>query len=164
MSTTTVSPNAQSPATTLDLAEVQGNILAGFNKDHQCFCFLRIDDAAKVKLWLTTQIPHVSNSAVVKLSNDQRKVDLSNGKTPSNAHWLNIAFNYPGLGKLGAQHTSKFPNDFKEGMASRSKHLGDVGANSPDQWDPWLRSRDSLDILVLLAADDPSDRDAAFRG
>jgi hypothetical protein len=40
----------------LHLDEIQGNILAGFSKDHQRFLFLRIDDVAKAKTWLRTLV------------------------------------------------------------------------------------------------------------
>jgi Dyp-type peroxidase family len=143
----------------LNLDEIQGNILAGFNNDHQRFLFLSIDDAGKAKVWLNTMIPKVATSTVVKASKDQRKIDIAAGRTPANAKWMNIAFNYKGLDKLGASHLSKFPSEFKEGMASRAHHLGDVGLNAPDHWEQWLQCREFLDILVLLAADDPNDLD-----
>jgi Dyp-type peroxidase family len=138
----------------LKLHDIQGNILAGFNNDHQRFLFLRIDDAHKAKTWLKNLIPKVSTTAQVKASNDKFK---ANGKIPVHANWLNVAINHPGLEKLGAPNSQEFPAVFQEGMANRNAHLGDVGPSAPDQWDPWFRDRDFLDILVLLSADDPGD-------
>jgi Dyp-type peroxidase family len=138
----------------LKLDEIQGNILAGFNNDHQRFLFLRIDDAHKAKTWLKSLISKVSTTAQVKASNDKFK---ANGKLPVHANWLNVAFNHQGLQKLEAPNSHEFPAVFREGMAKRSAHLGDVGSSAPDQWDPWFRHRDFLDVLVLLSADDPGD-------
>lgn len=153
MASTSATPVASTPTESINLPDIQGNILAGFNKDHQKFLFFRIEDAIKAKAWLRNLIPMVSDCQKVKEANDERK----NSTTPANAAWLNIAFNYPGLKKLSAPHLFKFPEEFKEGMAARSVHLGDVGSNAPDQWDSWFRSRKFLDVMVLLAADDRND-------
>ena len=109
MSALSTAPSPDLSAVVLNLAEIQGNILAGFNKDHQRFLFLRIEDAAKAKIWLKDLLNDVSDTARVKAANDQRKVALASGTEPENQHWLNIAFNFPGLQKLGAQHLSQFP-------------------------------------------------------
>lgn len=150
VSTTLVASTLTEP---INLPEIQGNILAGFNKDHQKFLFLRIEDAAKAKVWLKQVIPMVSDCKKVKAANEERK----SSKTAAKAAWLNIAFNYPGLKKLSAPHLSQFPEEFKEGMAARSVHLGDVGSNAPEQWDSWLSDREFLDVMILLAADATED-------
>jgi Dyp-type peroxidase family len=150
----------------LKLDEIQGNILAGFNKDHQRFLFLQIDDAAKTKGWLRSLISNgdVATTTQVKKFNDLFRAarKAQGGESGSNmptATWLNIAFNYYGLEKLGAD-LDGFPDDFKQGMAARSAIIGDVGRSDPDAWDPWLRNRDFLHIIVLIAADVPADLDA----
>ena len=150
----------------LKLNEIQGNILAGFNKDHQRFLFLQIADPAKAKRWLQGMVSEVSTTAQVKQFNDAFRAarKAQGGKEGGNmptVTWLNIAFNYPGLKRLGASMYS-FPDDFKQGMAARSAIIGDVGRNDPMQWDPWLQDRDSLHIMVLIAADLPADLDAAL--
>ena len=161
MSTAAVAP-VSNPIDFVDLKldEIQGNILAGFNNDHQRFVFLRIDDELGARAWLKSLIPKISSTARVQKSNNLRKAVLNAHGAPSElprANWLNVAFNHPGLRKLGVNHVNEFPEEFRDGMAKRSRHLGDVGPNAPDQWDPWLQDRSSLHILVLLAADQPED-------
>jgi Dyp-type peroxidase family len=149
----------------LHLDEIQGNILAGFSKDHQRFLFLRIDDVAKAKTWLRTLVNsgQVATTRQVKAFNDGFKAAAKQhgelpGKMPT-ATWLNIAFNFPGLQALGVS-AKDFPPDFTEGMAARNKTIGDVGRSAPDQWDPWLQDRSSLHVMLLLAADLPADLEA----
>ena len=40
------------PGYTLDLHQIQGNILGGFNKDFQSFLFLRFTDEAMARKWV----------------------------------------------------------------------------------------------------------------
>jgi hypothetical protein len=44
----------------LDIRNIQGNILAGFNKDHQALLFLKITDPAKAKRWLQFITPTIA--------------------------------------------------------------------------------------------------------
>ena len=44
----------------LDIRNIQGNILAGFNKDHQALLFLEITDAARAKRWLQFITPSIA--------------------------------------------------------------------------------------------------------
>jgi Dyp-type peroxidase family len=148
----------------LQLDEIQGNILAGFSKDHQRFLFLHIEDAAGAKAWLKYLLSTdggIATTAQVKGFNDKFKADrkAAGGVEPidrDKATWLNIAFNYPGLQALGAS-VDCFPLDFRQGMAARSGKLGDFGRSDPSRWDQWLQTRESLHIILLLAADDPGD-------
>ena len=146
----------------LELPQIQGNILAGFNKDHQRFLFLHIVDVTLAKRWLADMIADIAMTDEVKAFNDSFKLAKAraggheDGTMPV-ATWRNIAFNYPGLERLGASGLQRFPIDFREGMAARSHRLGDVGRNAPEQWDPWLQKRELLHIVLLLAADRPED-------
>jgi hypothetical protein len=46
----------------LRVDQVQGNILAGFNKDNQTLIFLNITDAKKFKKWLGAVTPFISTT------------------------------------------------------------------------------------------------------
>jgi len=72
--------------------------------------------------------------------------------------WLTVAFTYAGLAALGVPKSSldSFPVEFREGMAARAELLGDVGASSPEHWEPPLGS-DVVHVAVsVLAPDAPS--------
>ena len=140
----------------LELDQIQGNILAGFNKDHQRFLFLRIDDVGRAKTWLKTLIPHVSITTAVKAFNDDFKATRRRNKGEVNmptATWLNVAFTFAGLTKLGAEGTRAFPVEFQAGMASRKTTIGDLDRSDPTKWQAPFNDPQSLHVLVILAAD-----------
>ena len=58
-----VGPNASAlEEPVLEIDQIQGNILAGFNKDHQGLVFLHIDDPSRAKAWLRTVIPFIATT------------------------------------------------------------------------------------------------------
>src|SRR5437879_11672091 len=57
----------EEPALRVD--QIQGNILAGFNKDNQTLIFLRIEDPKQFKKWLQTVVPFVAMTEEVLLFN-----------------------------------------------------------------------------------------------
>ena len=46
----------------LEVDQVQGNILAGFNKDNQILVFMQIKDTRAFKVWLRAIIPFVATT------------------------------------------------------------------------------------------------------
>jgi len=53
----------------LEVDDIQGNILAGFNKDYQLLVALAIHDTAAAKAWLSRVAPHISSLAEVSQFN-----------------------------------------------------------------------------------------------
>jgi len=53
------------PEPELEVHDIQGNGLGGFNKDYQCFLFLRILDAKAAHTWLARVVPRISTLAEV---------------------------------------------------------------------------------------------------
>ena len=51
--------------TPLNLGNIQGNILGGFNKDFQTFLFLHFSDTAKGRAWLGHMAPEIATSEEV---------------------------------------------------------------------------------------------------
>ena len=47
----------------LDVTNIQGNILAGFNKDYQTLVLLRITDPVAARAWLKRLVPYVATTA-----------------------------------------------------------------------------------------------------
>jgi hypothetical protein len=58
----------------LELADIQGNILAGFNKDFQALLFLHFSDAAGAREWLKTITPEIANCDEVDTFNTLLKI------------------------------------------------------------------------------------------
>lgn len=114
-----------------------------------CFLLLRINDANAAKKWLKSA--PVSSAAQVKPKPDTA---------------LQIAFSTDGLRALGVSDSiiEDFSEEFIVGMSgdeSRSRRLGDIGSNSPKEWD-WggestqkyqdKKSKQVPHVLLLLYA------------
>lgn len=155
-------PTGLSVEPVLDLDDIQGNILAGFNKDYQTFLFLRIDDRAGAKAWLRSMAPRISNTAEVLAFNRLfRAMRAARGHDPHGlvATWINIAFSADGLRKLTSDaEVEQFLDDpFKLGLQQRSGLLGDPGdPNSPGHVSQWLVGGSAgkiADIVLTMASD-----------
>jgi Dyp-type peroxidase family len=138
--------------TELDFPNIQGFVVRGYRLPAAGYLFLRIEDAAKARAFLTDVIPQV-------ITAERWDVKPDSG--------VNIAFSYAGLRALGVGDDSlaAFPAEFREGMASRKRLLGDLGDSDPEHWEDCFRSGDAH-VLVMISAKDPqalSDRDTAIR-
>jgi hypothetical protein len=84
----------------INLANIQGNVLAGFNKDHQRLLFFRLGDGDRARSWLATMVDETATSEEVLAFNElfrrARTRRGGEGSTPQ-ATWLNVAVTYPGL-------------------------------------------------------------------
>jgi Dyp-type peroxidase family len=152
----------------LEVADIQGNILAGFNKDFQCFLFLKIFDRQIVKSWLNSLVPYIASTQEVLLFNQMfRTLRARRGADPQGmvATWLNIAFTYEGIKKLTSEEeASKFPETaFRVGLPLRSGLIGDPrdieAEGHPNQWVVGGNSNNRSkypDILLILASDTPA--------
>src|SRR5512136_2658547 len=79
----------------LAVDQIQGNILAGFNKDFQTLVFLHIERAEDFKLWLAAQIDFIATTAEVLAFNRLFKEIRTRRKHETRAvksTWINIAF------------------------------------------------------------------------
>src|SRR3954465_11600975 len=89
----------------------------------------------------------------------RRLHDVVDSGTPSTDSardaWITAAFTYQGLKALGVPQASldSFAPEFREGMAARAAHLGDVGASSPEHWEQPLGSSDVHVALAVLSPD-----------
>lgn len=162
--TTTESLGQKAPREELlNVDDIQGNILAGFNKDFQTFLFLKINDKNIVKEWLRTITPTISTVAEVHSFNNvframrvRRKGSDPRGLV---ATWFNIAFTSAGIRALTSEEeVEKFQDTpFRLGMHERAGLLGDpLDANGqPTNW--VVGSPPNIpDILLIIASDDPS--------
>jgi Dyp-type peroxidase family len=79
--------------------------------------------------------------------------------------WLTVALTYQGLKALGVPEESlgSFAPEFREGMAARAAHLGDVGDSAPEHWEAPLGSPHVHIALATLAADQAALDDAVAK-
>ena len=124
----------------IEFADIQGLIRFGYAKlTEACYYLLRIRDASMAAQWLRTV--SVANAVV-------------QDDAPRNA--THVALTAAGLRSLGVPENvvSGFSPEFLAGMAqneSRSRRLGDIGANAPQHW-KWGTDDKVPDLVVLLFA------------
>ncbi len=124
----------------IDANDVQGIVRFGYGRlKDACYLLLRIRDAAAARSWC-------AGAPVSTAEYQQRPPDTA----------LQVAFTFPGLQNLGVPEDvlAGFSAEFQAGLAtdeSRSRRLGDVGANAPAEWS-WGRSDSTPDLVVMLFA------------
>lgn len=139
------------------LSNIQGNILAGFNKGFQDFLFLTFANRSTARAW----IEEITSSPIGVANSHSRKVLDFNaafkGNTSIKAEWVHLALSYRGLQFIGIpdDELDKFPDAFREGMAARAEILGDEGRSAPDRWlKPFDDSCSHIHAVLIAAADD----------
>ncbi len=141
------------------LENIQGNIMGGFNKDHQTFLFLKFGEAVKARNWLRGLIGQVATASEVIAFNDLfKRLKKRRGKEILEVTWMNIAFSFAGLQALNLPDSElgAFPEDFRMGMAARAGMIGDVGDNAPNRWIRPLRGVE-VHAILIVAGDDADD-------
>lgn len=106
----------------VDFSDVQGLLRFGYKRmTRASYALLRVKDAAAARAWL--RAAPVNNAVALETP-------------PSTA--LHLAFSAPGLRALGLPESviEGFSHAFRGGMAqeNRSRELGDVGADAPENW------------------------------
>ena len=131
----------------LDLCDIQGNVVRAYGRfgfPIARYLLLNISDGPGGRSWLTAMIPNVTNSATWGTGPD----DAVRPKVT-----LNIAINHAGLAalELPLESLNSFSTEFAMGMKKRKDITGDIGASSPEHWDPvWSDDADHKPVHVLL--------------
>ncbi len=158
--TNPVTPEA-SDEPVLELEDIQGNIVTGFNKDHVELIFLCINDAAAAKRWLAHVGPAIASADEVvafnRLYKQTRSARGFEGAIKST--WINIAFSCKGLVQLNEDATALADASFQAGLAARSQQLNDPTDGSEGDASRWRVGGigNEADIVMLVASDDPYD-------
>ncbi len=136
-------------ASTVEFDDLQGLLRFGYGKlSDTCFVLLDVADADAARQWLGTA---PVSSAVFR--------------RPPPETVLQIAFSVEGLRALGISEAiiEGFSDEFITGMAgdeNRSRRLGDVAHNAPQNW-TWGGAPGQVPhVLLLLYADGPERLDA----
>ena len=140
---------------------IQGNIVPGFNKDHQHFCFYRITDVSRAKAFLREISKSITSmDEALQFVRAHRALRLNLGDEPVglDATWVNIALSYRGIEKLlGAGAGDQFgEQSFRQGLAARSTYLGDpTDPSHPGHRSHWKVGGpdNEADVLVIVASD-----------
>ncbi|ONI77164.1 hypothetical protein ALI144C_34345 [Actinosynnema sp. ALI-1.44] len=143
--------------------DIQGDILAGFRKDHETVLLLRFpDDLDSVRNWLRRLIPQIATTRQVAAFNTEfsaaRHTLAGSDPAALSATWVNVSLTYAGLKFLmGAE---PFPGQrppgveaFASGAFARAEINGDDGDSAPDQW-LFGRADQPVHAVLTVASDD----------
>ena len=145
----------------LNVNNIQGNILGGFNKDYQALLFLEIENPNAFKQWLELQIDFIATASEViafnRLFKSSRKRRGREGT--AKATWVNIAFSFEGLKKLTNDADSFTDKSFKAGLAAKAPELNDpVDENGkPIGWFVGGPDNGKTDVIFIIASDERAD-------
>jgi deferrochelatase/peroxidase EfeB len=162
----------QAPETPLRSSrDIQGNVLAPFNKPFQAFLFLNFrNDGASAREWLGSVLPPgrpplIAVTEDVALHSDEVSA-TPGGNTPPQESWLAVSFTRSGLVTLHPELAADLMqfHAFWEGpLGTRDEYgtatttaalLGDEGDSDPSKWVIGGPGQDPVDALVTLAADE----------
>jgi Dyp-type peroxidase family len=120
--------------TALERDDIQGNVLRGYGFPFARYVFARVVAAGPARAWVAAQADPVTSEAEWS------------GK-PLTAR--NVAISHAGLEALEVPGwlTATFPQEFRDGMATRAGVLGD---SAPEHWDEGLRPG-AIHVLVSIA-------------
>jgi Dyp-type peroxidase family len=133
----------------VELTDIQGNILRGYNQPHFRYVYYRVKDCAEGRRFLKRLVPAVTTAQ-----------PWTDGKPAST---LNVAFTFNGLLALGMPRDvmGEFPVEFRDGMKARAELLVDRGVSDPENWEePW--AGDGVHMWVGISANSASERDNRF--
>ena len=141
--------------------DIQGNIIPGFNKDHQHFLFFRIRNGKRTKLFLRDILPRISTMEEViafrRLYRSKRFL-LGRHNTYLCSTWVNIAFSRRAIELLSSKADADAFGDrsFQLGLSQRSSYLGDPTSPAhrgfPRKWKVG-GPKNEADIVLILASD-----------
>jgi hypothetical protein len=111
--------------TTLDLDQIQGNSIGGFNKDFQTNLFLKFTGDAAGRAWIkeiAEEVAASSSTQVLRFNNQFSALRAQSVRRPEeliSAVWVNLALSFQGLSalKLKDADLAQFPQAFRDGMA-----------------------------------------------
>jgi deferrochelatase/peroxidase EfeB len=131
----------------LDLCDIQGNVVRAYGRfgfPIARYLLLNISNGPGGRAWLNSIIPSVTNSATWSNEPDGVARPIAT---------LNIAINHAGLAalELPLESLNSFSAEFSMGMKKRKDITGDIGASSPEHWDPvWHDDVEHKPVHVLL--------------
>jgi Dyp-type peroxidase family len=123
----------------LNFADIQGNILRGYNFGAGLHCFVTVPDVDRGRSLLRAILAHVTDA---RDWGSERPVVATN-----------IALTHTGLKALGVdpELLAALPEAFRDNITTRAERLlGDRGESNPEKWDP-IGSTE-VHMLVLFAS------------
>lgn len=148
----------------LELADIQGNIVVGFNKPHQSIIGVWFRSGEAARAWLLDLEPFITSSATAHEARAEiREARVEGRQIPVRSDaFVNVAFSASGLEKFGFS-TESMSSAFAEGQWRRAASvLGDpvdAPAGGLTDWVVGGSSAATPDALVVCASDQAWRRD-----
>lgn len=136
------------PSTVVDhLGDIQAHIIRSARPAAARYYFLGIRKADVFTDWL--QQPLLQS--LLRSEQDIRELRQGKRPAPEQPCFINIAFTFSGLQRLGLPQTmlEQFSPAFREGMATRAQFIGDYGGDAPEHWQDYYGSA-HVHVLVAL--------------
>ncbi|KAL1877526.1 dye-decolorizing heme-containing peroxidase [Diaporthe australafricana] len=147
-------------SSSLDLGNIQGDILSGLPKKAETFFFFEIDkdhvDAFRARLLKV--VPLIASDKSVSSGRDQI-VAHKKSRQPGllSLAFANISFSSKGLKKIGINAAEANDTGFTSGMLNDAKELGDAGTSADGKpFDPkWIPEfkKGTIDGVIVVAGD-----------
>ena len=131
-----------SPGSPLELDDIQSGVLRPRPSPYAAtYIVIRIDDRQAGRELMGRLSKVVASAA--------------HPESPVRDTWVSAALSFQGLKALGVPQASldSFGPEFQQGMAARAAILGDVGENSPENWEKPLGSPDVHVVLTAISPD-----------
>jgi Dyp-type peroxidase family len=148
--------------------EIQGNVLAAFNKDHQVFRFVRFTDEKLGRTWLAAMLGHIATTADVEDFNEVFSLGRTMfGGDPAGlkATWANVSLTPEGLVELSINPDAT-RDDLREHFPHTAEQAaranGDTDDSAPAHW-LFGRADQRVHAVVTVASDDEDRLDATTR-
>lgn len=142
-------PKSDRCPTLVDRADVQANILQGFNGERVRHFVLTVLDGKKARAWLAEQATSAAAPAVgvPKITSHQL---WAPGAKPCLI--LNIGLTFAGMTALGIRKkwSDPFPEPFRQGALQRATDNFDIDSNAPANW--WLGGPRQAAFIHVMAS------------
>ena len=134
---------------TLDVADIQGNLLRGYRVHYARHFALGIGDPAGAARLIGLLVSGNEQAAPQVTTAAEWHV----GQRPT--YFLNLGITWPGLQRLGLPMPmlQLFPAAFQQGPAARAKLLGDKGEAAPETWILGGPGTPVVHLMISLYAD-----------
>ncbi|MGG7568990.1 Dyp-type peroxidase [Streptomyces sirii] len=139
--------------------EIQGNILAAFQKDYMTFRYLRFPDAARGRGWLSVMLNTVAVTAEVEDFNEDFSLSRrAYGHDPDKvATWVGVSLTYQGLMEVAAQ-PDQIEKDLHafEALRAGAQGRATIVGDDPAEW-VFGSGENTVHAIVVIAADTKED-------
>ena len=132
---------------TVDVADVQGNILRGYRKAGVRHLVVCVTDARRGRAWIAAASARDATAG-------PRITDGGDWSRPPDT-CFNVGLTSTGMRALGVPEgiVRTFPAPWQQGMAARATIVGDWGDSDPAHWHARYRDSGSVHLIVSLHAD-----------